>query len=178
VKALGCKSERTEVTVRGTEPLAQPVVSREGLKLRSSAAEGNQWFLNGIAIVGATAQEFSPQESGEYTVEIQKDGCVSDRSELYRFSYKPEKAALGKEFVVSPNPSKGMFTIEGELALDDVVTFTVYDMLGNTMRKGSIDNYNGQYEAQVDLTSAASGMYLLRIQKNDEIIVKRIVVQH
>jgi hypothetical protein len=178
VKALGCKSERKEVTVKGTEPLAQPIVSREGLKLRSSAAEGNQWFLNGIAIVGATAQEFSPQESGEYTVEIQKDGCVSDRSQLYRFSYKPEKAALGKEFVVSPNPSKGMFTIEGELALDDVVTFTVYDMLGNTMRKGSIDNYNGQYEAQVDLTSAASGMYLLRIQKNDEIIVKRIVVQH
>ncbi|MER2997259.1 S8 family serine peptidase [Pontibacter populi] len=178
VKALGCKSERTEVQVRGTEPLAQPVVTRQGLTLRSSATEGNQWYLNGTAIVGATAQEFSPQESGEYTVEIQKDGCVSDRSELYNFSYKPQKAVLGKEFVVSPNPSTGIFIVEGELALEDVVTFTVYDMLGNTLRNGTITNYNGQYEGQIDLSSAASGMYLLRIQRNDEVIVKRIIVQH
>jgi hypothetical protein len=178
VKALGCPSDRVQVQIKGATPLTQPTVAREGHALRSSATEGNQWYRNGTAIVGATAQIFEPTESGVYTVEVQKDGCLSERAVSYNFTYKAGKATIGKEFIVYPNPSAdGLFTVEGELGLNDVVTFAVHDMLGNTLRTGEISKYNGQYEAQINLSSVASGIYLLRIQKNDEVIVKRMVVQ-
>lgn len=177
VKALGCVSERVQVQIKGATPLTKPVIAREGHALRSSAAEGNQWYLNGMLIPGANTQVYTPTETGVYSVEVIKDGCISERSLAYSFSYKPDKSALGREFVVSPNPSTGLFLVEGELEKSDVVSFTVHDMIGNTLRKGGVSNYNGQYVAQIDLSKAAAGMYLLRIQKNDDVIVKRIVVQ-
>ncbi|NDK56492.1 S8 family serine peptidase [Pontibacter fetidus] len=178
VKALGCPSNRVQVQIKGATPLTQPIVTREGHKLHSSAAEGNQWYRNGTAIVGATAQVLEPTESGVYTVEVQKDGCLSEKAVNYNFVHKAGKTILGKEFIVYPNPSAdGLFTLEGELELKDVVTFAVHDMLGNTLRTGEISNYNGQYEAQVNLAGVASGIYMVRIQKNDEVIVKRIVIQ-
>ncbi|MEJ8757724.1 S8 family serine peptidase [Pontibacter sp. H259] len=177
VKALGCRSDRVQVQIKGATPLTQPVIAREGQILRSSLPEGNQWYLNGVAIQGATAQTINPTESGEYTVEVEKEGCISEKALGYKFVYKQGKTMLGKEFVVSPNPSTGQFILEGELKVDDMVTYTVYDMLGNTLMSGNVQNHNGQYEVKLNLTSAASGIYLLRLQKNDEVIVKRMVVQ-
>ncbi len=177
VRALGCKSERVAVDVKGTEPLVQPLIAREQQTLRSSVAEGNQWYLNGEIIPGATNQLLVPTESGEYSVETQKEGCISERSVVFNFKYQPEKAELGKDFVVSPNPSTGIFLIEGELQVTDVVNFMVYDMLGNLLQTGSINGYNGQSETKIDMSKAASGMYLLRIQKNNDVIIKRLVLQ-
>ncbi|HEY4652056.1 MAG TPA: S8 family serine peptidase [Pontibacter sp.] len=177
VRALGCSSERVQVQVKGAEPLTQPVIVRDGHTLQSSATESNQWYRNGVAIPDASGQTFTPTESGDYTVVAERDGCVSERSAVYSFKYT-QGEPLGKEFVVSPNPSDdGKFTLVGELAQSDVVTFTVYDILGNTLRKGNIEGFNGVYEAQLDLKTAASGMYLLHIQKNNEVIVKRLVVR-
>ena len=43
--------------------------------LTSSSSENNQWFLNGNIINGATAPTFIPQDLGNYTVKVTKDGC-------------------------------------------------------------------------------------------------------
>ncbi|MBB6609827.1 S8 family serine peptidase [Pontibacter sp. Tf4] len=177
VKALGCKSERVAVQVKGAEPLAQPVITRTGHTLYSSAAEGNQWYLNGQAIPDATGKEYTPTKSGDYSVVVGKDGCVSENAQAFTFDYE-EGLPLGKEFIVYPNPSAGEFTLKGEVAHEDVVTFTVYDMLGHELRKGDVSNFNGIYKAQIDLSGAASGMYLLRIYKNNDVVVKRLVIQH
>src|SRR6185503_10218344 len=45
--------------------------------LTSSAASGNQWYRNGIAITGATSQTYSAGQSGSYTVKVISGGCPS-----------------------------------------------------------------------------------------------------
>lgn len=177
VKALGCKSERVQVQIKGATPLELPVVSRTGHTLRSSASEGNQWYLNGKAIAGATNQELVPTESGKYSVIVEREGCFSEESVTYTYNYKQGQEPTGTDFIAYPNPSTGTFTLVGDLGMDDVLTYTLYDMLGNTLRSGSIDKFNGQYEVSLDMGKAASGMYLLRIQKNDDVTVKRLVLQ-
>jgi hypothetical protein len=48
-----------------------------GVTLTSSAATGNQWFLNGSPIAGATGKTFVATASGNYTVIATVNGCSS-----------------------------------------------------------------------------------------------------
>ncbi|WP_242921307.1 S8 family serine peptidase [Pontibacter liquoris] len=178
VSAVGCKSERVAVPLQVGKPLDMPVVTREGAMLRSSAPDGNQWFLEGRPIAGATGQQFTPTESGYYTVLVQKEGCISDVSKAYSFIYKPDVRELGTELVVSPNPGTGRFRIELETTRPEDVTFEVADMLGNRIYTGKITQRNGQFEGFVDLSKRASGVYVLRVQHGGKTESRKLVVQH
>ena len=58
---------------------------------------------------------------------------------------------------VYPNPSKGIFNLKLDNALD--IEFEVYNLLGQTIRKGSSTNS----EHQIDLSQQAEGVYLLKV---------------
>ncbi|MBV8520022.1 MAG: IPT/TIG domain-containing protein [Acidobacteria bacterium] len=48
--------------------------------LTSSSATGNQWYLEGTAIVGATNQTYAAGTAGSYTVQVTSSGCLSAMS--------------------------------------------------------------------------------------------------
>ena len=62
------------------KPYPIPQITRNGNILASSNTEGNQWFLNGNPIMGATQQFYKPLETGLYTVKYSVRGCFSDPS--------------------------------------------------------------------------------------------------
>ena len=65
------------VTITGTTPFCEGSGS---LTLTSSSTTGNQWFLNGTAISGATSQTYSPTtaaQSGTYQVQVTNGTCIS-----------------------------------------------------------------------------------------------------
>jgi hypothetical protein len=78
--ASGCSSISSLVTVQVSavpNPIPKPVISNnrplvfcngDSTLLTSSNASGNQWYKNGIAIVGATGQSLLVKASGSYTV--------------------------------------------------------------------------------------------------------------
>ena len=74
VSAQGCTGTAS-LTVSIVAPPAVPTISQNGTSLSSSSALGNQWFLNGSAISGATSQTYNPTQAGAYTVEVTIDGC-------------------------------------------------------------------------------------------------------
>jgi hypothetical protein len=90
VTASGCSSAAsaaTSVTVNPIPPT--PTITPGGpttfctggsVTLTSSSASGNQWYLNGNAIGGATAQTYPATASGSYTVQVTTSGCTSSAS--------------------------------------------------------------------------------------------------
>ncbi|HZY82857.1 MAG TPA: choice-of-anchor tandem repeat GloVer-containing protein [Cyclobacteriaceae bacterium] len=63
-------------------PPSKPTISvTETVKLTSSATSGNQWYLNGEAIAGATAQTYTATTSGTYNVRVILGSCESPTSE-------------------------------------------------------------------------------------------------
>ena len=48
--------------------------------MTSSSATGNQWYLNGNPIGGATNQDYIATASGNYTVIVTESGCTSSPS--------------------------------------------------------------------------------------------------
>ena len=57
------------------KPMIQKDDQPDQFLLTSSSVENNQWFLNGNLISGATSSTFVPQDLGNYTVKVSKDGC-------------------------------------------------------------------------------------------------------
>jgi len=67
----------SDLFVVTVHPLPTPNISvQPNNDLVSSAATGNQWYLNGVLIPGATNQTYTPTVNGTYTVvETDANGC-------------------------------------------------------------------------------------------------------
>src|SRR4051795_4155501 len=57
--------------------------------LTSSSASGNQWFLNGNVIGGATNNTYSATTTGNYTVTVTASGCSSAASAATSVTVNP-----------------------------------------------------------------------------------------
>ena len=57
--------------------------------LTSSAASGNQWYVNGVAIAGANDQVYTATSSGNYTVMSTVNGCSSANSAAVAVTANP-----------------------------------------------------------------------------------------
>ncbi|GAB3538597.1 hypothetical protein GCM10027443_33830 [Pontibacter brevis] len=178
VRGLGCSSERAEVPMVIGAPLAQPVVSRNGLTLVSSAPAGNQWFVDGRAIEGATGKEFTPLSTGNYTVIVTKDGCVSEASAALRFDFDTSERGISADLMAFPNPSKdGKFKLTLETEGTQDIFIEVVDLMGRQVYKGEVKQFNGQYRGEIDLKTHFSGMYMLRVQHGDTLQTRKLLIR-
>jgi CSLREA domain-containing protein len=81
---VSASSNQIHVTVNPVPPV--PTITPGGpttfpiggsVMLTSSSATGNQWLLNGNTIAGATGQQYQATASGDYTVSVTDNICVS-----------------------------------------------------------------------------------------------------
>jgi len=90
VTSNGCASAPSAATTVTVNPIpATPTITPGGptsfcpggsVMLTSSSASGNQWYLNGNPIGGATNQQYNATASGNYTVKVTTAGCTSASS--------------------------------------------------------------------------------------------------
>ena len=177
VRALGCVSPRVAVPVENGVPIPTPLITRQGLSLQSSVAEGNQWYLDSQPIPGATGQTYTPTESGDYSVQAQWQGCVSTRSQSYTFAYQADGRELKQGLVASPNPSNGVFKVQFETAQQEDLYLRVTDMLGHEIYSRQVKGFNGFYEGDIDLSGKSSGIYLLRVEFGNQRYTQKLVLQ-
>jgi hypothetical protein len=85
--ASDCSSEPSSATTVTVNPIpAMPTIAPAGettlcsggnVTLTSGNATGNQWYLDGNAVGGATNQQFIATAAGDYTVTVTTSGCTS-----------------------------------------------------------------------------------------------------
>ncbi|HEX7152528.1 MAG TPA: carboxypeptidase regulatory-like domain-containing protein [Thermoanaerobaculia bacterium] len=102
VTASGCASAPSAATSVTVNPIpATPTITPGGpttfctggsVLLTSSSATGNQWFLNGNPIGGATNQTYSATATGNYTVAVTASGCTSAPSSATSVTVNPTPA--------------------------------------------------------------------------------------
>jgi hypothetical protein len=85
--------------------------------------------------------------------------------------YQPEPAAetvrshTASDLFIYPNPSNGMFTVQGVTTIPDAVcTVVVTDITGKQIR--SLQMQAQRFQTQIDLSDFADGMYICRLQVN------------
>ncbi|HEV8369321.1 MAG TPA: Ig-like domain repeat protein [Pyrinomonadaceae bacterium] len=98
ITALGCTSTSVATTVTVNPVPATPTITPGGattfcnggsVTLTSSSASGNQWYLNGSPIAGATNQQYVATVSGNYTTIVTTGGCSSNPSAATTLTVNP-----------------------------------------------------------------------------------------
>ena len=144
----------------------------ESITLTSSSETGNQWFLNGNAIEGATNQTLVVSTFGIYTVQVTLGECVSEFADNISLVVNSAEIGDTKGIKVYPNPVENRLQISG--LSSDVRSLQLYDVSGR-MHAVIFDYQDGIYQA--DVSYIAKGMYILWIQQGNKSIPVKIVKQ-
>lgn len=163
VEFTSCQSELS-ATVAATivVPPPPPTITQSGNTLSSSAASGNQWYKDGVAIEGATQHTYEATLPGLYTVRLSANGCISPSSNAINIVptaiNSPE---LESKILMYPNPVKNRLMIQYK---GNNTFFSVYllDISGKkVLKKGTFStNY------QLDMEGYTAGNYIVQIINN------------
>jgi hypothetical protein len=154
--AASCASVSTSgVTVTLTATPAKPTITQTGADLISSANAGNQWFRESSSVTGATDKTYRPLTSGNYTVRVTVNGCVSPMSDSYFYlvtSVVNTTNASG-DYRIYPNPVKDNIFIDAGSTIQKI-NYQIFDSKGrrvmsNSFTKSVLINFsrysNGAY---------------------------------
>ncbi|MEQ9165155.1 MAG: T9SS type A sorting domain-containing protein, partial [Fulvivirga sp.] len=145
------------------------VESDEVIILTSSSSVGNQWYVNGTLISGATANTFETTEIGNYTVKVRVDDCVSPLSdELSLVVTGFNQLASGIN--IYPNPVQGVLQLTG--IKGEIINYQFFDASGRNVPVQLVEG-EGVYRA--DISNLNNGIYLLKVNVNDQSLQFRIV---
>ena len=166
-------SANTTVTV--TPVPSKPTITQIGGVLQSSAATGNQWYFNGTALTqNATGQTYTPTATGQYSVVVTVNGCVSPVSEPFTFApTSVNSPELENQLLIAPNPvsTKLVITYKGNAAR---FHFTLLDITGKqVLTKGTFTN-----SYTLDMSSYSAGSYIIQItNERSKEHVQRVIMK-
>ena len=164
------------VTVNPTP--ATPVITQHDDTLISSASAGNQWYLDGVEIPGATGQQHVAVHTGNYTVVVTLNDCASGVSNSILVLPVPiNDLTFDASFGIYPNPNNGHFTIKAESVQKSDCTIEIYNSIGKIIWKQESVQIDGSFRTFVDLRNTPSGSYLVVLRSGDNSISRKIAVK-
>src|SRR6476661_5163698 len=160
--AGGCSATSASTTVTVNPAPATPTITQNGNTLTSSSATGNQWYVDGNLIPGATGASYVVTGPGGYTVVVTSSGCSSNPSAPVLITGST-RALPGTSLQVYPNPTpNGRLTVE-LLGYRQAVELTLFNALGQVVLTRSVPaSAQGQAAPRLELDNLAAGVYVLQ----------------
>jgi hypothetical protein len=132
-----------------------------------------QWYVNDVAVPGATGLTFAPaiyQNSKVYCVITGNPPCTtlpardtSNKITILADFLGVKPMATTAAIRLFPNPNNGSFTLSGKIAggADALVSYEVTNMVGQIVQRGNAPVRNGELHADIAMDNMANGTYLL-----------------
>jgi hypothetical protein len=172
----GTISPTFNVTVNPIPPT--PVVTENGQDLLSDAPAGNQWYYNGTAIPGATAQNYYATQPGCYWTAVTLNTCSSDTSnDVYIIGVGIDENPGSSSFLVYPVPNNGCFNVSMTIPSEDTYNIIIYNNLGENIYELRDIRVREKFEKMIDLRPLPDGKYLIVFSAIDRMVVRKILVQ-
>lgn len=103
---------------------------------------------------------------------------ASSLQESTQGQFKAEGAHLNLENLsFYPNPSDGLFNLSFDLDQKAPVSIQVFDLNGVSVYKNDVNDFNGNFNDQIDIREKSKGVYFLQVTQGEKIFNKKIVVQ-
>ncbi|MBK6929312.1 MAG: T9SS type A sorting domain-containing protein [Saprospirales bacterium] len=133
-----------------------------------------QWFLDGALLPNMT-EDLDSVGSGAYSVIITDEvGCsITGGPYVVDSLVNTQTPDWGHGLLVIPNPTTGRLAVIFPAPLTGEVQLTVFDMTGRLVLQQASDSPK---RVDVDLSTAANGLYTVLIRVNREVLARKIVV--
>ena len=156
---------------------ATPVITQHTDTLISSADAGNQWFLDGVAIPGATGKTHVAVYAGYYSVQVTLNGCVSAIStSLLVLPVSMKEFSASNSFDLYPNPNNGTFEIKVDALQKMECSLELSNNLGAVIWHQENVMIEGKFTMPVDVKGVPAGSYMFVIRCKDGSLYKKILI--
>ncbi|RYY17587.1 MAG: T9SS type A sorting domain-containing protein, partial [Cytophagaceae bacterium] len=181
--STACAGPRTAIQVNVNPAPAQPTLTATyngtTTTLTSSAATGNQFYFNGVAIAGATGQTYvvngAATTYGSYTVVVTNSAGCSSPASVATVVTTTRAGIAGASLRVYPNPTPtGQVTLELS-GFRSATQLAVIDALGRLVRSEMLPATTGVITHQLNLAGTAPGVYMLRLTNADGVETRRLI---
>ncbi|TAL62284.1 MAG: T9SS type A sorting domain-containing protein [Bacteroidetes bacterium] len=171
-----CGSSTAQTLSVTVNPLpATPTITVNMSTLASGSSSGNQWYLNGNPISGATSQFHTAAQNGLYTVCVTDANGCSSCSAPYNFSTTGiAENNNANDISVYPNPGSGRFNIQclTPLITGQPITIDICNVFGEKVFQSEIKGP----QSEIDLSSQPDGIYFLRIRTAEGTANKKLIM--
>jgi len=163
-----CRSPLVTFTVLSLPEIS---ITQSGDSLIASSATGSfQWYLNNIAIPGATQNTLVPNQSGLYKLNLtNSQGCTGISNELPFFmaGIRPQLAVQPLQWSTYPVPFEGQLTIEAESPF----VYELHDIQGRKLLQGACEGKSTTLQTD----HLSSGVYLVNVVMKGQVAIRRVV---
>ncbi|HEY9082330.1 MAG TPA: SBBP repeat-containing protein [Vicingaceae bacterium] len=135
-----------------------------------------QWLDcdNNFSIIsGETAQNYLATTTGNYAVEITIGNCV-DTSNCENVIINSIKEITNIDFSVHPNPTKGLFTISLDDTQNEVLSYSILNLKGNTVKQAS--NIIAK-QIIIDISNESKGIYFIKLNTSSTSTIYKLIKQ-
>jgi endonuclease/exonuclease/phosphatase family metal-dependent hydrolase len=147
-----------EFCIRPAKPSVTVTLASGIATLTSNAASGNQWYLNGAIIAGATNSTYTATTAGTYKVQVTIDNCISDFSTDTPVIITGDLPIGNASIGIYPNPTTGSLYITG--LEPETKECVIIDLLGRSVQM-SLEKVGDQHRLTTD--GMVEGVYTLRV---------------
>jgi trimeric autotransporter adhesin len=175
VCGAGQPSPSYSVTIYTLPPTPQVSVG-EFFMLHSSATEGNQWYFNGLAIAGATGQDYQADAEGTYYTIVTLNDCPSGQSNPVEVLFTGLEEPGGSAMSIFPVPNKGTFNVSITTRQEETFSFLVYNSLGLKVYEKRDIVVKGKAQLSVGLSNPSPGIYTTILQGKGQSVIRKVLV--
>lgn len=153
-----------------------PVITQSGDTLYSNASTGNQWYLNGTAIPGATDSSYVMLDPGSYQVVVTIDSshCSFTSNTIVGIN---DLDPSGLSWSVYPNPGNDLVDLTFQTDQTMQLTVQLIDAMGKLVQEKSFRSIPGVNKLNWSLDGVDSGVYVFRMTTEKGVSVRKLMVK-
>jgi hypothetical protein len=157
------------VTVYDNPPAPEFAQDSDDLTVSNDNGYDIQWYLDGVAIDGATDATYTIIGSGDYSATyIDANGCMSTSDEVTAiFSSIENTISEANVSALYPNPTNKAVYLSMEFLSTQDVELNIIDALGRTVFQENHNTQSGEQIYQIDLSKLDSGLYFVQVRLGD-----------
>ena len=160
-------------------PVKPSITATGTILISSEQAFSYQWFLDSVAVNGATSQAYIATQSGHYSVRITTaSGCSSTSDPMYiGITGVGQVASSEKFFQVFPNPATGNVSLSFHHANTEAYRLDILDITGHLVYSSRIEASN-KTPHLLSLGYLPAGFYMIHASNSTDSFVSRLQLIH
>jgi hypothetical protein len=173
VKSAGCPA-----IARQAVQVIRPAITQNGTTLNSNFTTGNQWYLNGSIVSGATGQNYSPKVSGNYKLLVTLASGCTDTSASYVFVLLPNSNG-GNDISLTeyPVPASTVLNVLFTSSSANSLSLSFINTAGKIVYSSQRSIAAGNFSTTINVQNQPSGVYVLKLVLGRKVYTNKIIIE-